>query len=176
MWTVMSLWATSLCTVCVLPWPASSSYLASSWFASVAAKTHVQLFRMGMCFIWIIWNRLPEWKLKVTQLLLGLSLQSAIYHIQNVSLLRLSSWLSVDVFWKGNFIIWFSLFNNMQGTTILARKHFCLRTRNVFTVAKQVSQIFRFAWSSFVCLQHWWWFITVYISGSGSLNSWSSLG
>lgn len=43
----MSSWDTSLCTVCVSPWPASFFYSPPSWLVFVAAKTHVQLFRMG---------------------------------------------------------------------------------------------------------------------------------
>lgn len=52
--TVTSLWATSLCTVCALPWPASSFCSPPSRLVSVAAKTHVQLFKMGDCLL--VWN------------------------------------------------------------------------------------------------------------------------
>lgn len=45
--TVMSLWATSLCTVCASPWRASFFCSPPSWSVSVAAKTHVHLFKMG---------------------------------------------------------------------------------------------------------------------------------
>lgn len=44
---VTSSWDTSLCTVCASPWPASFFYSPPSWSVFVAAKTHVQLFRMG---------------------------------------------------------------------------------------------------------------------------------
>lgn len=47
--TVMSSWATNLCIVCALPWPASSFYSLASWLVFGAAKTHVQLFKMGAC-------------------------------------------------------------------------------------------------------------------------------
>lgn len=57
---VMSLWATSLCTACASPWLASSFCSSLSWFVSVAAKTHVQLFKMGKCFIGFIWNTCVE--------------------------------------------------------------------------------------------------------------------
>lgn len=52
--TVMSLWDTSLCTVCALPWPASSFCSPPSWLVFVAAKTHEQLFKTGDCLL--VWN------------------------------------------------------------------------------------------------------------------------
>lgn len=38
-WTATSLWVTSLCTACALPWPASSSCFPSSWSECAPART-----------------------------------------------------------------------------------------------------------------------------------------